>query len=141
MIMNRNQELAKTCVEVYTRVNRRYLDACLRAIEEHRPLPAYENVLLDGDVWADVFNVPAPRLTYLAPLLATLPPLVPRAQIGKRYLEGIISAAAVRRDQDRHRGPRIHLKGEGKIGVMYPAPFLIEYLEQRRVKAYVNEQL
>lgn len=141
MKITQNMDTAKACVHAYSSANARYLQACLRAIDEHRPQPALQDFLLDGRVWAEVLGVPEPRVTYLAPLLAALPPLVPRAQIGKRYLQGVISAAAVRRDQDRHRGPRVFFKGDGKIGVLYPAPFLIEYLEKRRVKAYVSEQL
>jgi len=126
--------------QVYAKANMAFLRATERAFEAGLPLPQFPNIILDPDLWGEAFQTDPPRVTYLAPLLFDLPPLVPRCEIGKTYLRGVISEGSVRRDMDRARGPRVCIRGKSRFGVFIPAVYLLEYLETKG-KKIVTEQL
>ncbi len=135
MAMRRRRELAgdahaAACVQVYLRA---YL-AYLRAYERHlagggtdEP-PHLPDFLFDGELWAEAFDVDPPRVTAMWPLLHRLPPLIPRCRVAE-LLPDTVSAEKIRLDERKKKGPRVRFKGGGKTSIVYPAPYLLEYLE------------
>jgi len=138
--VTRPAKAGESVYELYAQAHGAYLRRAREAFEVGLPLPEAPKMLADPEAWGLAFDVPPPRVTYLAPLLFDLPPLVPRAEIGRSVLVGVISEGSVRRDMDRGRGPRVHIRGNSRFGVYIPAPFLVEYLESKG-KKIVTEQL
>jgi len=75
----------------YGRAWKGYLDAYALAMAEDSEPPSPPAALLSGELWAKALDVDPPRVTWAAPLLLSLPPLVPRADVGKRGIVCLIS--------------------------------------------------
>jgi len=122
----------EACVQVYLRA---YL-AYLRAYERHlagggadEP-PHLPDFVLDGEMWGEAFGVEPPRVTAMWPMLLRLPPLIPRCRVAE-LLPDTVSAEKIRLDERKKEGPRVRFKGAGgKTSIVYPAPYLLEYLEK-----------
>jgi DNA-binding transcriptional regulator YdaS (Cro superfamily) len=112
------------------------LNAFIRAMEfGGAPPPPPPTAPVLGQMWAEILGISPPRVTWSAPLLMQIPAMVPRAQVGESILPGWISAETIRKDEapGKDCGPRVALEGPGRIGIVYPAPYFLEYLETRVV--------
>lgn len=69
-----------------------------------------------------------PKLSDLAPLVAYLPPLIARREVG-RMLGGLVSSKTLANHDCRGTGPRVRI--ETPMGVAYPTDFLLEWIEAR----------
>jgi hypothetical protein len=76
----------------------------------------------------------------LRPLLEVLPPCVSRKEVST--LLGIpVSAKTLRNLDSLGKGPRIRFKDECSGVVLYPAPFLLEWIERRGLVLLVSKTM
>lgn len=81
---------------------------------------------------------PEPELTVLKDLLAKLPPVIARKEV-KFFMGGIISPQTLANADNTGTGPAVRYRINDSI--VYPTPFLLEYLEKKGVQVIVPPTL
>ena len=82
------------------------------------------------------YGVEPPKLTDLAPLLLDLPPFISRESVSS-VLGMPVSAKTMRNHDCLGTGPRLRFSVSNKV--VYPAAFLLEWVEQQDLRALVSK--
>jgi len=79
-----------------------------------------------------VKKIAAVELGVLGEYAEKLPPIIARKKVG-RFTGGWVTAKTLANDDYRGLGPRKRLSS-ASLGVAYPTPFLLEYLERKGIE-------
>lgn len=101
-----------------------------KSFEQIAADPIVQGKLMASQAWSDLYQVAPPVVTYLLPMLFDMPSVVSREDMSRRV--GIpLSARTLANLDSLDKGPRLRFKDPESGRIVYPAAFVLEWLEER----------